>query len=57
MGAALGRVLGPSEAKRTTVALGLLLTLIKAPEKVMAAAICAGLRSPSPRKELVREES
>lgn len=26
-------------------------------EKVMAAAICAGLRSPSPWKELVREES
>lgn len=42
------QVLGPLEAKGTFVAQRLLLLLIKAPE-VMAAAICAGSRSPSPR--------
>lgn len=41
VGVALGRVLGPLEAKGTVVAQRLLLLLIKAPE-VMAAAICAG---------------
>lgn len=50
------QVLGPLEAKGTFVAQRLLLLLIKAPE-VMAAAICAGSRSPSPWQELVRKES
>lgn len=56
MGAALGRVLGLSEAKRTAVAQAAT-DVNQVPEKAMAAATCAGLSSPSPWRKLVREQS